>query len=1079
MDAAYTLQCENLAGPGKYKNSICPAEARRDPALVVRNHQPLQLTSNSPIISMMECCNQSSVLMSSAEFPPSLDLMCDAQPNELGGPGNALNSICPSEANMDSAPAVRGSQHFQNRTSNPTEVADSLRIYYQNVRGLRTKIDDFYVATQNEDYDVIVLTETWLKDGITSVQLFGNEYSVFRRDRDPEVSGKVRGGGVLIAVKKGFRSFSNVSRIDEDLEHLWVNIDVGERHVCVGVVYLPPEQSRNAAIIERLISSISSIAFSLNSQDLHLLYGDFNLPDLCWNLSSGGYAYPEPTDSTSSSMHFLDSMSLLNLKQLCVTRNCLNRTLDLIFVNDEALPMCNIADPHEAIIPVDPLHPPLLTSLSCPALIQFIDQEDDRLLDFAKADFVSLNEAIRQIDWTPLNQAADVNDAVEFFTGTLRQLFPRFVPAPRPRQNPRWGNNHLRHLKRKRSKALRNLSTYRCDANKRRFNVASRKYRIYSRKLYARYVVRTQRDLMNQPKRFWAFVSEKRKESGLPSTMFLRNESADNPVTICNLFAKHFSGAFDNVTATPHQIDDALQDVPTDAFSININSFSEADVLAGIAKLKPTAVPGPDGVPSIIVTKCANALSGPLMTIFNMSIAQSKFPSDWKRSIMFPAFKKGDKRDVANYRGVTSLCAGSKLFEILVNDILFCAAKPYISIDQHGFYAGRSTTTNLLQFTSFCLNSMEQGVQVDTIYTDLKSAFDKVNHDILLAKLERIGVAHNLVRWLRSYLVNRQLCVKLGSAESDPFCSLSGVPQGSNLGPLLFNIFFNDVCLALPAECKLVYADDLKMYLRIESALDCQRLQKLVDIFFEWCGRNLLIVSVTKCSVISFSRKKTPIIWNYFIDNQPLHRTNVMKDLGVLLDSELNFREHYSYILAKANRNLGFIFRISNEFRDPYCLRSLYYSLVRSILESSAIVWCPYHNVWIERIEKVQSKFIRYALRFLPWRNREQLPPYESRCQLLGMDTLERRRTVARGYFVAKVLLGEVDASWILAQFDINIGARALRQRSFLRLPFHRTDYGQHEPIGAMCDVFNNCFSMFDFNISAKSFRDRLYRSLL
>lgn len=95
------------------------------------------------------------------------------------------------------------------------------------------------------------------------------------------------------------------------------------------------------------------------------------------------------------------------------------------------------------------------------------------------------------------------------------------------------------------------------------------------------------------------------------------------------------------------------------------------------------------------------------------------------------------------------------------------------------------------------------------------------------------------------------------------------------------------------------------------------------------------------------------------------------------------------------------------------------------------------------------------------------------------MDTLERRRTVARGYFVAKVLLGEVDASWILAQFDINIGARALRQRSFLRLPFHRTDYGQHEPIGAMCDVFNNCFSMFDFNISAKSFRDRLYRSLL
>lgn len=220
----------------------------------------------------------------------------------------------------------------------------------------------------------------------------------------------------------------------------------------------------------------------------------------------------------------------------------------------------------------------------------------------------------------------------------------------------------------------------------------------------------------------------------------------------------------------------------------------------------------------------------------------------------------------------------------------------------------------------------------------------------------------------------------------------------------------------------------------MKSLEDCQMLQTIIDSFANWCERNFLVISVKKCLVISFTRKKTPIPWNYSIGNEPLERAYVVKDLGVMLDSELNFREHYNYIINKANRNLGFIFRISSEFRDPYCLRSLYFSLVRSILETAAVVWSPFHNVWIDRIEKIQSKFIRYALRFLPWNNPNDLPPYESRCRLLGMDTLQKRRDTLRATFVAKTLLGEIDAPWILAQINLNIIPRPLRQRNFLRL---------------------------------------------
>lgn len=146
---------------------------------------------------------------------------------------------------------------------------------------------------------------------------------------------------------------------------------------------------------------------------------------------------------------------------------------------------------------------------------------------------------------------------------------------------------------------------------------------------------------------------------------------------------------------------------------------------------------------------------------------------------------------------------------------------------------------------------------MDAIYTDLKAAFDKVNHRILLAKLDRLGVATNIVKWMRSYLNRRQLIVKLGANESVPFSNCSGVPQGSNLGPLLFSLYFNDVCFVVPEGCRLGYADDFKIYWLVKSGDDCRRLQTIVDSFACWCQRNCLIISVKKCSVISFTRKKT------------------------------------------------------------------------------------------------------------------------------------------------------------------------------------------------------------------------------
>lgn len=448
----------------------------------------------------------------------------------------------------------------------------------------------------------------------------------------------------------------------------------------------------------------------------------------------------------------------------------------------------------------------------------------------------------------------------------------------------------------------------------------------------------------------------------------------------------------------------ALRDTPRDVFNFSRFTIDLEMVESAISKVKHSNVGGPDGIPTCIIKNCSAELVLPLLKLFNLSLVQRAFPERWKSSFMFPVYKKGDKQNAENYRGITSLCACSKVFEIIMYDALFPVCKNYISQDQHGFYPKRSITTNLAPFISMCLRNMEQGAQVDAIYTDLKAAFDRVDHSILLAKLERLGVSPDLVHWFESYLTDRKLCVKIGSAQSDCFTNKSGVPQGSNLGPLLFAIFLNDVGFVLPPGCRIFYADDVKIYIVVRCLADCQRLQQWIACFSEWCGRNFVILSVEKCSAISFSRKRKPILYDYAIDDLPLQRVEVTRDLGVVLDSSLTFKPHYSDIIARANRQLGFIFKIADEFRDPFCLKALYCSLVRSILEFGSVVWCPYQRIWIMRLESIQRKFVRYALRHLPWNDPANLPPYE----LLGIDTLERRRSIAQAMFAAKVLVGDI-----------------------------------------------------------------------
>jgi hypothetical protein len=485
---------------------------------------------------------------------------------------------------------------------------------------------------------------------------------------------------------------------------------------------------------------------------------------------------------------------------------------------------------------------------------------------------------------------------------------------------------------------------------------------------------------------------------------------------------------------------------------------------------------GDDGIPPSFVKSCADSLKSPLLYIFNLSLSSGIFPTKWKKSFLIPIFKAGKRTDIGNYRGVAILSCFAKLFEVPVYSHLFFAVKSIISPSQHGFVSGRSTVTNLIEFTSYIINNLENGLQIDAIYTDFSKAFDKVNHRLLLRKLNALGFGGSFLEWIASYLTDRKQYVKACGKNSRIISVNSGVPQGSHLGPLLFIIFINDITTCFKHLRFLLYADDLKVFCPIRGVDDYQHAQSELEALSRWCMDNELHLNLNKCKVISFSRNRTTLRYDYELSRHILERTDSMRDLGVLLDRKLDFRSHIEELIVRAARMLGYVRRIGREFKDPYTIKTLYVSFVRSLLEYGGIIWNPYYAVHSNRIESIQKTFLKYALRNLNWDRNSILPPYCQRCRLIDIDALDDRRRFSCVMFVNDVLCGAMDCPNILSKIKLVVPTYRTRNRMLLAEASHRTNYGYNEPLNRAIRTFNEFAENFEFGIGRCVLRDRLKR---
>ncbi|XP_052561953.1 uncharacterized protein LOC120430056 [Culex pipiens pallens] len=759
-----------------------------------------------------------------------------------------------------------------------TEPAERrfLTVYYQNVRGLRTKTNETFLALCRCDYDVIVLIETWLTEAIKDAELTKN-YKLFRCDRNPESSSLLRGGGVLIAAKAKLGCKAVELLNCESLEQTVIRLTLPLQTLFVCCVYIRPVS--DPATYATHAAAVQQVIDLSKESDSVLVVGDYNLPNLIWYHDDDTDSLLPVNASSEQEVTLVESMLPLGLTQVNDLPNAFGKLLDLVFVSDNV--SVELFEPPCPLLKVDQHHNPLLMQLEYRTALNDNTVEPDAVFDFKRCDYTTLNERILAVDWLTFLDAPCVNSVTEMFYEKLFEIFNEVVPRKSVcichRYRQPWWNDDLRLLRNRLRKATSRFLSTKTAWDKVVARNIEEEYLNYQQESFQNYINDLQSAVKSNPSKFWTYVNAKKQTEQTP-------------------------------------LDVSYRDVNND------------DILKVLSSVDPSKGPGPDGLPPVFVKSCANSLVVPVSVIFNKSLEHAIFPDIWKLASISPIHKSGNVSEVENYRPISILSCLAKVLEKVVYDRLFPAVRRIISANQHGFMRNRSTTTNLLSFVSPTINVLESGGQVDAVYIDFEKAFDKVPHTLTIKKLKKLGLPDWIVAWLHSYLTSRKAFVNLRVTRSDIFDIPSGVPQGSHLGPLIFILFVNELN-TLTGSSTLMYADDLKLYRTVKSHVDCLALQADVDTLLHWCDRNGMTAHAKKCKVLSFSRSRNPIISDYSMNGQQLDRVDTFKDLGVVVDSKLRFNQHIALTTAKAFAMLGFLKRSTKHFDDPYSLKSLFCSL--------------------------------------------------------------------------------------------------------------------------------------------------------
>lgn len=852
-------------------------------------------------------------------------------------------------------------QHIQEENTD-SKFSRTLKCLYTNAQSIVNKHFELQALVDTYDPDIIGLTETWLNGKISDKEFCIDGYhKPVRQDRLDTKDG--RGGGVLMLVKNSVNFVQIFPHNSNDYTNsIWIEVvnNNGKKTV-IGVVYRSP----NSPITnnERLENCIHE----LSHRDL-VIMGDFNYPDIDWsNLSAGCDGYK-----------FLNIVMDNFLHQHVHFPTRENNILDLLLTSDP-----NVVNSIECIGKLgssDHIH--LLTELN---LTSDIVENSEEIPDWKRANREGLREYL-DIDWKSKFERKDTHQCWEEFKTLLQDSIVHNVPMKKRRvksEKKVWMTREIVRQIRKKKHLYRKYRLTREPQTFNRYKEVEAHVKQLIRDSVYHFEQRLGENIKQDSKSFYKYVKSKQQVKDNIGPLKGRNgETSSDSKFMADELNSFFASSFTRENS------DNIKN-PNITFSGNdSDQLKDIIITPEVVKkhlncLKRNKSPGPDKLGSSFLLDMCDLIVEPLSTIFNISLKLRQVPNDWKEANVTPIFKKGDKSDPGNYRPISLTSQVCKVFESIIRENIVNHLNTHSLLlqSQHGFTKGKSCLTNLLLFLEDVTKAIDQGNPLDVIYLDFSKAFDKVPHQRLLCKIEHHGISGNVAAWIREWLRDRRQRVVLNGERSGLQHVLSGVPQGSVLGPTLFLIFVNDIDTVIASNIQK-FADDCKVYRSVPTDTEISILQKDINNLCQWSKDWQMVFNVKKCKSLHIGHYNTHYV--YSMNEEELQSVSEETDLGVAISNDLKPSKQCVSAVKKANMTLGMIKRHIVS-RDKNTIIRLYKGLVRPKLEYCIQAWNPSLIKDIELLEQIQHR----ATKLIPEISHL---PYHERLKHLNLTTLELRR---------------------------------------------------------------------------------------
>lgn len=820
-------------------------------------------------------------------------------------------------------------------------------------------------------------------------------YDLFSKNMDVEY-----GRGLLLYVDKSLKA-KEIKTVKRFEESLFIQVMLADSDsLLVGLFYRSPSSTDSIEHLKDILHEIGNMDFS------HILVmGDFNFPNINWNLmttttqnvDADDYKFLECIQDNYWHQHLNEATRWRENEEPHI--------LDLIFTNEE-----NMINDVKYLSPLGKSDHVVITFLfKCYSIME---PKIKRVKCYSRADFAKINSIVSGIPWNDVldEHTDDVNAMWEAFERKLQDIVEKNIPT-REIVMGRSGKykypidkETLKKIKEKHALAKRAKGSRNPDAQ-----VKYKKIRNQVRKSTRSQRKKFEKDLAERsklhPKAVWEYIKSKSKTKVEVGDLYTDPGNPNSPKTSvdkrkADILSEYFSDVF-----TVENEDEILPTIEDRNISNIMDhvEIEEAEIKKILKGLKTDKTPGPDQISPWLLKELSETIAAPLVTLFSCTMRNCTVPDDWKRASVSPIYKKGDKSEAGNYRPVSLTSVVCKVLETVLRDkvVNHMKSNHLFSSCQYGFLKGKSAALQLLNVLDTWTEALDNGTAIDCIYLDYQKAFDKVPHKRLLKKLGSYGIDINIVNWIRSFLTGRQQRVMVNGCNSDWRDVTSGVPQGSVLGPILFVIYINDLPEKISSNIYM-FADDTKIFNKINSVVDNQVLQNDLQMMEEWSVTWQLRIHPEKCKHLHVGRESVPV-WKYQLQDTEILRVTSEKDIGVIVDEKLKFDEHLLDKVNKANTMMGII-RRTFQFLDTRTFTLLYKSMVRSHFDYASTVWQPYSKGLIEKMESVQ----RRATRQLP--GMKDLS-YPQRLRKIGLPTLRYRMLRADMVEIYKILHGFYEES--------------------------------------------------------------------